>query len=91
MSAAKELFKETFKETISFKEALIAYKTLELGKIAIKNGRNSSNKFESSFKSASSILMTHDFLLNEEPLNASPVSLSTILVHTVFLSCNMGY
>ena len=61
--------------TISFKEASVAYRTLDLGKFAFRKGQKGS-KFESSFKSASSIILTHNFLLNDEPLNASAVSLS---------------
>ena len=63
--------------TISFKEAAIAYRTLDLGRFAFRKGQNGS-KFESSFKSASSILLSHNFLLNDEPLNASAVSLNIL-------------
>ena len=62
--------------TISFKEAAIAYRTLDLGKFAYRKGSNGGSKFESSFKSASSILLSHNFLMNDEPLNASAVSLN---------------
>ena len=65
--------------TISFKEAAIAYRTLDLGRFAFRKGQNGS-KFESSFKSASSILLSHNFLLNDEPLNASAVSLNIYII-----------